>query len=122
MEDIASVWAWLGAEFAGFGLRWLAVAVIMVGFGGWFGKRYRTLKARVAALEQQKSRTPSPVTIHMHTGSYVVADGGQIVDIDGRASVEAERRIKVLGMMTGSAGVPTGTVLGTVRDRDSDEP
>ena len=52
LEDL---WAWLGNEIVGFGFRWLVVAIIMLGFGGFIGRRYRSMKKRVAALEARAS-------------------------------------------------------------------
>ncbi len=53
MEWFEQAWLWLGREIATFGLRWLVVALLMFGFGGWYGRRYRALKNEVAALHRE---------------------------------------------------------------------
>ena len=74
MEEFNSAWAWLGGEIARFGFRWLVVVIPLLGFGGWFGWRYREMKRRVSSLERGDGRTQiinAPVvhgaTVHVHT-------------------------------------------------------
>ena len=93
MEEINSAWAWLGGEIAKFGLRWLVVAIPLLGFSGWFGWRYREMKRRVSLLERGDGRTQiinAPVihgsTVHVHT--------------DG-ARAEARRVGKIMESATG---------------------
>ena len=52
-EQIKDAWLWFGKETAEFGLRWLLVVVVMLGFGGFFGRRYRSMRADIAALKAQ---------------------------------------------------------------------
>ena len=63
MDLFNQAWMWLGHEIAEFGLRWLVVVSIMLGFGGWFGRRYRETSRRLADLETKavgdKGRTVS---------------------------------------------------------------
>lgn len=63
-EHIALAWDWLGAEVRDFGLRWLIITVFALGFGGWFGKNYRAMKDRVAALEARPA-----VNVNIETSS-----------------------------------------------------
>ena len=51
------LWNWLGGEIAAFGVRWIAVVLIMLIFGGFWGKRYRDLKQEVADLKRGRSRS-----------------------------------------------------------------
>ena len=53
MEEqiVRDAWDWIGTEVRDFGVRWAVVAMFAFGFGGWFGKRYRDMKNRLAALE-----------------------------------------------------------------------
>ncbi len=60
-EWAKSAWLWLGNETAAFGLRWLVVAVAMVGISGFIGWRYRELKREIAALRG----SASPVTVNV---------------------------------------------------------
>ena len=53
------VWAWIGKELAVFGLRWLVVLAILLGFGGFIGRRYKELKREIGALRGSQS----PVTV-----------------------------------------------------------
>lgn len=48
----SDAWAWFGREFAEFGARWIVIAMFALGFGGWFGRRYRDMKREVAELKQ----------------------------------------------------------------------
>lgn len=51
--EAIQVWTWLGREAVEFGVRWIVVGATLLGFGGWFGWRYRELKKRVSDLESQ---------------------------------------------------------------------
>ena len=83
-EAFKDLWQLFGREMAEFGLRWAVVGVAVLGFGGFFGRRYRsmrrdnrsmqerlqTLEEKVKdqnqALEMLRYSPPSsPVTINM---------------------------------------------------------
>ncbi len=53
MEFAEQAWLWLGEEDLGFGLRWMIVAVLVLGFGGWIGTRYRAMRLDVENLREQ---------------------------------------------------------------------
>lgn len=56
-------WLWVGNEFIAFGVRWIVVGMVMLGFGGWIGLRYRELKREVAELKD--ARNSPPVQIYV---------------------------------------------------------
>lgn len=68
METAAQAWDWLGGEIAEFGIRWLLVTVVMLGFGGWFGWRYRELKRDVANLKAAAAKTEKAPNITVNVG------------------------------------------------------
>ena len=50
---IEQAWAWLGREIVAFGFRWLVVGIVVLGFGGWLGKRYRDMKVQHRDMKVQ---------------------------------------------------------------------
>ena len=76
-EAFKDLWQLFGREMAEFGLRWAVVGVAVLGFGGFFGRRYRSMRRdnrsmqeRLGTLEEEvkdiRDRpSSSPVTIHM---------------------------------------------------------
>ena len=60
MDEAEQLWAWLGNEVFDFGIRWAVVRLAMLIFGGWFGKRYSSMKSQVATqgnqLETQRNQ------------------------------------------------------------------
>ena len=59
LEWVRSAWLWLGNEIAAFGLRWIVVGVVVLGFGGFIGSRYRHLKNEIANLKSAQSQPSS---------------------------------------------------------------
>ena len=49
-------WLWLGNEIAVFGVRWLFFVVVMIGFSGWFGWRYREMSRELAELKANRGQ------------------------------------------------------------------
>lgn len=85
----AQVWAWLGNEIAAFGVRWVVVGIAILGFGGFFGWRYREMKRQVAALETAVSQVRGTTVIHNHT--QIVSDPPDLGDVNEiRTMTQAE--------------------------------
>ena len=67
-----AIWAWLGREIAEFGIRWLFIVIPVLGFSGWFGWRYRDMKRRVKALEDEvtvaKAKLAAPIQVNVNVG------------------------------------------------------
>ncbi len=87
MELWNQVWTWLGYEIANFGLRW---GVVVLGFSGFFGWRYREMKRQVAELKEKLDKKQPQVT-----DVQVLDKDGNIIELaywemdDGARSVKA---------------------------------
>lgn len=73
------IWEWIGTEIAKFGLRWIVVAVLGLLFYGFFGRRYKRMKARLKALEAKVSEVPRSITVGNVYFNNTNILGGQIV-------------------------------------------
>ena len=80
-EAFKDLWQLLGREMAEYGLRWAVVGVVVLGFGGFFGRRYRNMRRdnrnmqeRLRTLEGEvrdlRNRPSSPVAIHMPNSEH----------------------------------------------------
>ena len=93
---------WAGHELAAFGVRWVLVVLAVVGFSGFFGRRYRSMKKRIAELERQMERKESGLEpqqeptvrgVVIHGGlqiienHYNVTDGWYHAEVEGRGTI-----------------------------------
>ncbi len=107
MESIdifAGSWAWFGREIAEFGARWVIIAIFALGFGGWFGKRYRGTKREVAELKraieaQSAAAVQAGTSITIHGGITIThshfVDGRHLVGIEGKGEIVSPTPIYV---------------------------
>ena len=119
-EQITSAWGWIGKEIAEFGLRWGVVVMFAFGFGGWFGKRYREMKKRVAALEAQ----PASQIIVQPGATYnnFRGDNGEFhVHLDGKAEVISTKPLPVRIAGRGVGHFLPGIADLTVKRREDDD-
>ena len=91
MEDAAKdIWGWLGREIVEFGFRWLAVVLVMLGFGGFFGHRYRSMKKSIAALQDQARSPTITQTFITQTLNFNVGADAHDHDRQLRNAIEAK--------------------------------
>ena len=88
MEWFSVAWEWLGVEIVDFGFRWLVVLMIGLIFGGFVGKRYRSMTARVAALEERQHQAPQ-VIYNVYAGTAPVADDAARILMMSQAEYDA---------------------------------
>ena len=113
-DAFSGTWAWFGREIAEFGVRWVVAALLALGFGGWFDKRYRDLKREVADLKQaMEAQSAAAVqadgSITIHGGVTIThnrfADGKHLVGIEGKGEIVSPTPIYVQAL---GAGVGPG--------------
>ena len=115
-------WAWLGKEIVEFGLRWLIVAIIMLGFGGFIGWRYRWIKNQITALKDQSRSSGINQVITFHGDVNIHDYGRQLRDaIEAKTSQNLKETItrlqqNPLGDGNTYAKLPDGTKIVTMAD------
>ena len=123
MEDhFKDAWLWLGKEAAEFGFRWLAVAAVMLGFGGFFGRRYRSMKKSIAELEDQ-ARSPGIDTAVIFEGDVNIHNNDRQLReaIEAKTAQNLQETIRSLTQMPLGDGhtyarLPAGTNIVTMAD------
>ena len=120
---IEQAWSWLGREIAAFGLRWLVVGVLVLAFSGWFGKRYRDMKAqhrdmksRLSTLEAARAQ-PSQ-TINVNIGDIIARVAQEVPShhVPKRRVAEYIPNAKIVRVGTKN-GAMEDTVIGRREDR-----
>ena len=103
MDWLTDAWAWLGHEVMHFGLRWLVVIVLGLIFGGFFGKRYRDMKARIDNLRAdldtlQAGPDAGYVVVVENGGTYTHSEGDTHIHhhISGKAEIREPKAGRVI--------------------------
>ena len=90
MNEFQQAWLWFGKEAAEFGLRWAFLGLIVLGFGGWFGKRYHDMRRDIAEMKKANRPSQQSVTVHFHGNIGTVnlgADGFYRAQVDGKGEI-----------------------------------
>lgn len=65
MELFEQAWEALGREVAEFGLRWIVVVLIAFAFGGFFGRRWRSMNRDINELRQRAGSINQSVSVNI---------------------------------------------------------
>ena len=65
MELFQQAWEALGTEVAEFGLRWIVVGLFAFAFGGFFGRRWRSMKRDINELRQRAGSINQSVSVNI---------------------------------------------------------
>jgi len=116
IDTVAGAWTWFGREIAEFGVRWVIIAMFALGFGGWFGKRYRDMKREVAELRRAIEAQPAAAaqagsSLTIHGGITIThsrfVDGRHLVGIEGKGEIVSPTPIYVQSLRAAlSSGGP----------------